>query len=160
MLSFVLWRGELFLLVKHLSEVELESLIKHEKSKRFVERLIFIRSLYAGEEVETATKKIGRCRATGYLWLKRWNNGGLSALKPTRREGKAPKLPREKQHELKRMLESQDYWTTREAKAQIEEKFGVEYSLRSVSRLLRRLGMRYAKLTRGTIEGPATPRLN
>jgi transposase len=131
--------------VKHLSEAELEGLIKREKSKRFVERLIFIRSLYAGEEVETAAKKLGRCRATGYLWLKRWNDGGLSALRPTHREGKAPKLPREKQEELKQMLEGHDCWTTRDVKAQIEEKFGVKYSLRSVSRLLRRFGMRYAK---------------
>jgi transposase len=133
------------LLIEHISEDELEGLIKHESSKRFVERLVFIRSLYAGEEVETAAKKLGRCRATGYLWLKRWNDGGLSALKPTPREGKAPKLPRDKQQELKQILEGQSYWSTRQVAAQIEEKFGVKYSLRSVSRLLRRFGMRYAK---------------
>jgi transposase len=137
--------GEPFLLVKHLSEAELEALIRHEKSKRLVERLIFIRSLYADEEVKTAANKLGRCRATGYLWLRRWNNGGLEALTPEHRKGMAPKLPREKQEELKQMLQKQGYWTTKEAKAQIEERFGVCYSLRSVSRLLRRLGMRYAK---------------
>jgi len=137
--------GELFLLVKYLSEAELEGLIKHETSKRFVERLIFIRSLYAGEKVEVAVRKLGRCRATGYLWLKRWNTGGLVALKPTPREGKAPKLSREKQEELKQLLQKQGYWTTREAKTQIEAKFGITYSLRSVSRILRQLGMRYAK---------------
>jgi len=133
------------LLVKHVSEAELEGLIRHEESKRFAVRLIFIRSLYAGEAVVTAVRKLGRCRATGYLWLKRWNEGGLVALKPTPREGKAPKLSREKQEELKQMLQKQGYWTTREVKGQIEAKFGVTYSLRSVSRILRQLGMRYAK---------------
>lgn len=133
------------MLVKHLSEVELEGLIKREKSKRLMERLIFIRSLYAGEEIEAAAEKLGRCRATGYLWLRRWNNGGLEALTPEHRKGMAPKFPREKQEELKQMLQKQGYWTTKEAKAHIEENFGVNYSLRSVSRLLRRLGMRYTK---------------
>jgi len=133
------------LLEKLLSEAELEGLIKRERNKRFGERLVFIRSLYDGEHVERAAKKLGRCRATGYLWLKRWNDGGLEGLKPTPREGKAPKLPRERQGELKRMLKERNYWTTREAKVQIEERFGVTYSIRSVSRLLRRLGMRYAK---------------
>ena len=68
------------MVVKHLSEEELESLIKNEKSKRFAERLIFIRCLYAGEEVETAAKKLGRCKVTGYLWLSRWNEHGLEGL--------------------------------------------------------------------------------
>lgn len=133
------------MLVKHLSEVELEGRIRREKSKRLMERLIFIQSLYTGEKIEVAAKKLGRCRATGYLWLRRWNNGGLEALTPEHRKGMAPKLPREKQEELKQMLQKQGYWTTKEAKAQLEENFGVNYSLRSVSRLLRRLGMRYAK---------------
>ena len=89
------------MLVKHLSEVELEGRIRREKSKRLMERLIFIQSLYTGEKIEVAAKKLGRCRATGYLWLRRWNNGGLEALTPEHRKGMAPKLPREKQEELK-----------------------------------------------------------
>lgn len=88
------------LLTRRLSEAELERSIKHESGKRFVERLVFIRSLYNGEDVEAAAKKLGRCRATGYLWLKRWNDSGVSTLKPVRREGKAPKLSRDKQQEL------------------------------------------------------------
>ena len=133
------------MLEKHVSEAELEGLIKHERNKRFSERLVFIRSLCDGEQVEKAARKLGRCKATGYLWLKRWNYGGLEALKPTPREGKAPKLSLEKQEELRRVLEERNHWTTREVKVQIEERFGVTYSVRSVSRLLRRLGMRYAK---------------
>jgi transposase len=133
------------LLIRHLSEADLEGSIKHESSKRFSERLIFIRSLYNGEDVEIAAKKLGRCRATGYLWLKRWNDCGVSTLKPIPREGKAPKLSRDKQQELKQRLESQSYWSTKQVKAEIEGRFGIKYSLRSVRRLLRRFNMRYAK---------------
>jgi len=134
-----------FFVQKHLSEAELEDLIKHERNKRFLERLIFIRNLYDGEKVETAAKKLGRCRATGYLWLEKWNDGGPKELKPEPREGKAPKLPKQKQEELKLLLEKRDDWTTREVKGLIQDRFGVEYSLRNVSRILRRLGMKYAK---------------
>ena len=43
---------------KHLSEAELEGLIRREKDKRLLERLIFIRTLYDGEGVEKAAKRL------------------------------------------------------------------------------------------------------
>jgi len=130
---------------KHISEAEMEGLIKHEKSKRFLERLIFIRSLYGSEGVEAAARKLGRCKVTGYLWLKRWNDAGLEGLKPKPRSGLTPKLPGEKHEELQQLLKRRGCWTTREVKQLIQEKFNVNYSLRSVRRVLRRLGMKYAK---------------
>jgi len=130
---------------KPLSVEELEWLIKHEKSKRFADRLIFIRSLYGGELVEKAAHYVGRCKVTGYLWLKRWNTGGLDALRPKPREGLAPKLSREKQEELKQLLKQRGNWTTKEAGSLVQDRFGVKYSLRSMRRILRSLGMKYAK---------------
>jgi transposase len=133
------------LVVKHLSEEELEGLIKNEKSKRFAERLIFIRNLYAGEEVETAIKKLGRCRATGYWWLQRWNESGLEGLKPVFGGGRPAKLSRTQREELKQKLQSKGYWTTKEARQLIQEEFGKNYHPVSVSRILHSLGMRYGK---------------
>jgi len=134
-----------FLLVKHLSEQELESLIKNEKSKRFAERLFFTRDLYAGEDAEMAAKKLGRCRATGYLWLKRWNNHGLGGLKPTFGGGRPSKLSSAELAELKQELQKRSYWTPKEAKQLIQDKFAKDYSADSVSRILRSFGMRYGK---------------
>jgi putative transposase len=125
---------------KYVSEEELEGLIRRERDKRFLERLIFIRSLYAGEGVEAAAKKLGRCRATGYLWLKRWNNQGIEGLKPAFRGGRPAKLSSVEQEELKRKLESRCNWTTKEARKFIQDEFGKDYSLGSVSRILRYLG--------------------
>lgn len=132
-------------MVKHLSEEELESLIKNEKSKRFAERLFFIRSLYAGEKVETAAKKLGRCKTTGYLWLSRWNAHGLEGLKPTFGGGRPSKLSIAQREELKQKLESRNYWTSKEAKQLIKDEFGQNYHPVSVSRILHSLGMRYGK---------------
>jgi transposase len=131
--------------VKHLSEEELESLIKNEKSKRFAERLFFIRSLYAGEKVETAAKKLGRCKTTGYLWLSRWNAHGLEGLKPTFGGGRPSKLSIAQREELKQKLESRNYWTSKEARQLIKDEFGQNYHPVSVSRILHSLGMRYGK---------------
>ena len=133
------------MVVKHLSEEELESLIKNEKSKRFAERLFFIRSLYAGEKVETAAKKLGRCKTTGYLWLSRWNAHGLEGLKPTFGGGRPSKLSIAQREELKQKLESRNYWTSKEARQLIKDEFGQSYHPVSVSRILHSLGMRYGK---------------
>ena len=133
------------MVVKHLSEEELESLIKNEKSKRFAERLFFIRSLYAGEKVETAAKKLGRCKTTGYLWLSRWNAHGLEGLKPTFGGGRPSKLSIAQREELKQKLESRNYWTSKEARQLIKDEFGQNYHPVSVSRILHSLGMRYGK---------------
>ena len=133
------------MVVKYLSEEELESLIKNEKSKRFAERLIFIRSLYAGEKVETAAKKLGRCKVTGYLWLKRYNTHGLDGLKPTFGGGRPTRLSIVQREELKQKLESRNYWTAKEARQLIKEDFGQNYHPVSVSRILHSLGMRYGK---------------
>jgi transposase len=133
------------LVVKHLSEEELESLIKNEKSKRLAERLIFIRSLYSGEDAETAAKKLGRCRATGFWWLQRWNKHGPEGLKPSFGGGRPSKLSGAERIELKQKLQSRSIWTTKEAQQLIKDEFGVDYHPVSVGRILRSLGMRFGK---------------
>jgi len=131
---------------RHLSERDLEGLIKRERDKRFLERLIFIRNLYDGESVEKAAGKLGRVKATGYRWLKSWNEGGPQGLRPDfRRAGRRPKLSREDRQKLKGILMERGCWTTREVRNLIQGEFCVHHSLRSVRRLLRSLGMRYCK---------------
>ena len=131
--------------MKHVSVEELEDLIGHEKDKRFAERLIFIRAVYDGEPAEKAAKKLGRSRATGYFWLKRWNNQAAQGLKPMFRGGRPPKLSSNEKEELKRKLESKGNTTTKEARKLIRDEFGKNHSIDSVSRILRSFGMRYAK---------------
>ena len=133
------------MVVKHLSEEELESLIRNEKGKRLAERLIFIRSLYSGEDVETAAKKLGRCRATGFWWLQRWNNHGPEGLKPGFRGGRPSKLSDVERIELKQKLQRRSIWTTKEAQQLIRDEFSVDYHPVSVGRILRSLGMRFGK---------------
>ena len=46
---------------------------------------------------------------------------------------------------MKVILKERDDWTAKEVKELIKNRFGVEYPLRHVSRILRSLGMKYAK---------------
>jgi len=102
-------------IVKRITADELEILIKKEKNKWFAERLMFIRTVYDGEPAESAARKLGRSRATGYNWLKRWNYHGLEGLKPTFNGGRHSKLSNPEREELKSKLESKSSWTTKEA---------------------------------------------
>jgi transposase len=78
--------------VKNVYVEDLEDLIRQEKNKRFAKRLIFIRAVYDGEPAQKAAKKLGRSSATGYFWLKRWNNQTTQRLKPPFRGGRPTKL--------------------------------------------------------------------
>jgi transposase len=133
------------LVVKHLSEEDIESLIKNEKRKRTLERLIFIRDLYSETDVETAAKKLGRSRATGYNWLSEWNRNGPEGIEPRFRGGRPSKLSEAQLTDLKRRLQDRSSWTMRDAMKLIRDVYGVEYSDDSVSRILRRFGMRFGK---------------
>jgi transposase len=123
---------------------ELEDLIRKERNRRVLERLIFIRSLHDGESVAKAAKKLGKSKVTGYDWLKRWNED-LEKLKPTFNGGRLPKLQIKDQQKLKLKLKERRDWTTKEIKCLIEEMFGVAYSLRHICRILRTYKMRCAK---------------
>jgi len=130
----------------HLSKRELEELIKQEREKRLLERLVFIRDLYDGESVENAIRKLGRVKQTGYNWLKRWNAKGLQGLKPDfTKAGRPPKLSAEEKRELEGILRKRGDWTTKEVRNLILEKFGVHYSLRNVMEILRSFGEKYCK---------------
>lgn len=117
----------------------------HEKDKRIAERLIFVRAVYTLEPAEDAIKRIGRSRATGYIWLKRWNEKSVEGIKPAFRGGRHAKLSAKQKEKLKTALEQKGNTTTKEARKLIADKFGVNYSDDSVARVLRSLGMHYAK---------------
>lgn len=131
---------------RHLPSEELERLIRREKDKRVLERLIFIRTLYDGEDVDTAARRLGRCKVTGYTWLRNWNREGVEGLTPDfTRAGRHPRLSREDRKELEVLLRAREGLTSREAGRLIRERFGVEYSDRNVRRVLKSMGLWYCK---------------
>mgnify|MGYP000008677480 CR=1 FL=1 len=104
-----------------------------------------IKNLITTDLDPNVAKELGINKVTGYIWLKEWNENGLDGLKPKYRSGRPPKLSKEQKDELKSILKNRDDWTTKEVRELIKERFGIEYSLRHVSRILKSLGMKYGK---------------
>ncbi len=121
-------------------------MIKESKSWKRIQEFLkgFIRHLYKGEGVEKAAELIGITKATGYNWLKSWNSRGYEGLIPQFAGGKPPKLSNDQKKELKEMLKDKS-WTTKEVQELIKKKFGVDYSSWQVRRILKSMGMKYAK---------------
>ncbi|WP_338741884.1 helix-turn-helix domain-containing protein [Haloplanus salilacus] len=63
---------------------ELTATISDANDPEFVRRLVFVRSLYAGDAVADAADRVGCSVGTGWHWLTTWNEGGIDALRPTR----------------------------------------------------------------------------
>ena len=139
-------RPRSFELVRHENVNELTQLIKNkEKDVRVLKRLYFIRFLYNGQSVEESAENVGIRKSTGYQWLDRWNKEGYDGLAPKFAGGRPSKLSSEQKKELISTLEQRDDWTTKEITSLIEDKFGIKYSDKQVSRILRSFGMNFGK---------------
>jgi ferredoxin len=67
---------------RHLSAEEIERYIDGELDAEMEQRLVFVRTLYRGDDVQTAAKMVGKSEETGRQWLRQWNEGGIGALQP------------------------------------------------------------------------------
>ena len=139
-------RPRSFELVRHENVGELTQLIKKkEKDVRVLKRLYFIRFLYNGLSVEESAENVGIRKSTGYQWLDIWNKKGYDGLAPTFAGGRPSKMTSEQKKELISTLEQRDDWITKEITSLIEDKFGIKYSDKQVSRILRSYGMNFGK---------------
>jgi len=132
-------------IIKHVQPDELKLLVRKEKNKHVHERLLFIRQLYLGDNVEIACDRLCISVQTGYNWLEQWNKKGYEGTVPEFGGGRPPKLNSTQKKMLKNKLKSQCNWLTSHVMAFIKTDFGITYSIRHVARMLREFGMHYAK---------------
>lgn len=130
--------------IKHVSQGELKKLVKKEKDIHIKGRLLFINQLYLDDSVPEACERMCISPATGYEWLKAWNEKGYEGLNPDFAGGRPSKLTNQQKGQLKERL-SKGNWLTTQVRALIKRDFGVSYSIRQVIRILREFGMNYAK---------------
>lgn len=115
-----------------------------------------------GREAVEIAGSIGRSRRSVQDWAYAYRDGGIDAIQPKPRPGRVPKLPREREAELKRRLDKgplpQDGVCTlrgRDVRRILEAEFGVKYTLGGVYDLLERLG--YACLTPRPVHEKSDP---
>jgi len=127
---------------------ELAELLRAETASGIKIKLIFLNAFGNGNTTyETACELCGIHTSTGYVWVRRWNMGGYDGLKESANQGGRPaKLSENDLKWLEETLKEKDYWTTKEVRQVILEKFAVDLSDDTVVRLLRHeLGMRFSK---------------
>jgi len=122
--------------------------LRDERDKEVKIKLIFL-NLIANLKVdlEKACEIFGIATPTGYLWIRLWNQEGYEGIKGKGgKGGRPPRLPDEDIERLKEMLKEKEYWTTKEVRGLIKERFQVDLSQDQVVRILKyKLKMHFSK---------------
>ncbi|MCE5338883.1 MAG: IS630 family transposase [Methanomicrobiaceae archaeon] len=140
-------RREQIAIVRHVPLSVLKEQIKHHKGlPEVVPRLVFIQLRYTGMSVVQAAEAVGVTGQTGYNWQERWNTEGLAGLVPKYAGGRPAKLTADQKTVLIERLQEKDHWTTTEVQHLLRSRFGIDYSLDQVRRILKSLGMQGGKL--------------
>ncbi len=115
-----------------------------EKNTKVLKRLYFIRHRHDGYSVDKAAAQIIVYKMVEYQWQHRWNDSGYQGLIPRFAVSKPAKLSSENLNDLKEALKEKDGWTTEDVQHLIEKKFCVNFSLKHVRTILRKMRMHYA----------------
>jgi len=129
----------------HLTEEEIDELLREAEDDHHVRRLGFLKNLYHGDSIPEAADREGRSAATGGRWADAWNEDGLEGLMPSFGGGRPPKLDEDEQDELVEMLRDGQPWKSQEIHHLLQEEFDVSYSPNYLGTFLRNLGLSYAK---------------
>lgn len=129
----------------HLSEEEIDELLREAENEHRLRRLGFLKNLYEGDSIPEAADREGQSATTGGRWVEAWNEGGLEELMPSFGGRPPPKLDEEEQEELLNLLRESQPWKSQEIQHLLAEEFGVTYSPNYLGTFLRELSLSYAK---------------
>ena len=127
-----------------ISDVQ-DEIKKLENETRVLNKLYVILDVLHDEPVSYIIKKHGISQGTAYNWIRQWNNGGMEGLK--RKEGSRgqSKLTDEQFQELDEIIQKENLQTAKEVYHKIKEEFNVEYSIRQIERIMKKLDYSYTK---------------
>src|SRR5580698_3453206 len=113
----------------------LQELIDQEREALRRDRYRAVRLALQGKETLDIADRLDRSRRSVQDWVYAYRDGGLDALQPKPRPGRRPKLPREREEELKSRLDAgpgpEDGVCTLRGKDVVrilDQEFGVKYS--------------------------------
>jgi transposase len=124
----------------------LQELMDQERDALRRDRYRAVRLALQGKEAVDIADRLDRSRRSVQDWVYAYRDCGIDAIQPRPRPGRKPKLPRERESELKARLDAgprpEDGVCTlrgRDVVRILEKEFGVKYSLDGVYDLLDRL---------------------
>lgn len=118
--------------VRHVSEEELERLYLREKNVKVKERLLALLLMYRGHHANKVAEMLCRGYASVRRWKDDWNAGGYEALKPDYGNGgHTPRISSSKWDEILSEIKDMDM-DLKDVQVYVNTKYGVEYSYSSV----------------------------
>lgn len=118
---------------------------EYKDDPKILEKLMLLEDVLSGEEVKTIMERRGKSAQCGYNWINKWNKEGIEGLKRKKGSGKKRKLAKEKLPELREKIIEKDLKHKKHVQQFIKEEYGINYSERSVSRLLKEMNFGYGK---------------
>lgn len=117
--------------------------LRREKDPVVRERLLMIQESHTSS-LRDAAKKFGCTHGKIDFWKKRFELGGVRALATKAKEGRPPKISREKAIILRRKVRKHNMtqgWRTKHVKELIYEDTNVKYSTRQTIRIIQSWGL-------------------
>jgi putative transposase len=134
--------------------------VKLTVEQKEARRLEAAKDLAAGMAQADVARKYGVRKQTVHIWKAWVAEGGVDRLKSRPKTGRPPKISKQDTEKLVKILLAgprkqgfrTDAWNSRRAQQVILDKFGVEYNVTHVPKLLRALGFRPRMPDRQAIE--------
>ena len=112
---------------------------------RHYQRLIEVKIDSEGNTIANAAKILGKSNQTVHRWIKTCESEGLEGLKPPFGGGRPSKLTYDQLIELDKIIEETPNMSMKDVHLLVNEKFNVDYSLKQIGKIVRKLGFNYEK---------------
>ena len=112
---------------------------------RYYQRLIAINMIVQGFTITNAANLIGVSYQTVHRWAKSCEMKGLEGLKPSFGGGRPSKLTYEQLVELDKTIEETPNMSMKDVYLEIKNKYGVDYSMKQIGVITKKLGYNYSK---------------
>ena len=133
---------------------ELRKAMKETKNQRLYERYQAVYLYLGGYKIKEIAQIMGHTRKTISSYFAAYRNGGIEALPPHHSE-RPPRLSKEQALELKEIVltklpsevefEGHSNWTLAFIVILVEQKWGIRYSLKGMSLIMKRLGLSHTR---------------
>ena len=122
-----------------------EEMSRYVGPYRYYQRLIAIKFIMDGNTIKDASDLLNLSYQTVHRWAKTCENEGLEGLKPSFGGGRPSKLSYEKLVKLDKIIENTPNLSMKDVQLLVKEKFDVDYSLKQIGIITRKLGYNYSK---------------
>lgn len=112
---------------------------------RYYQRLIAVKIVSEGNTIADAANILGKSYQTVHRWIKTCESKGLEGLKPSFGGGRPSKLTYDQLIELDKIIEKTPNMSMKDVHLLVNEKFNVDYSLKQIGKIVRKLGYNYSK---------------